>query len=56
MLAINKFILKVVMRGNGRRQRKPDSFWKFRISLEEGLEEALTELVLRGMESGGNNL
>lgn len=56
MLAIKKFILKAVMRGSGRRQRKPDSFWKFRISLEEGLEKVLTELVLRGMGSGGNNL
>lgn len=46
MLAIKKIILKVIMRGSDRRQRKTDSFLKFKISLEERLEQALTESVL----------
>lgn len=33
-----------------------DSFWKFKISLEEKLGKALTESVLRGAEDGRNNL
>lgn len=43
MLAI-KIILKVIVRGSERRQKKMDSFWKFKISLEERLEKALTRV------------
>lgn len=56
MLAIKKIILKVIVRGSDRGQKKMDSFWKFKISLEERLEKALTESVPRGIEDGGNNL
>lgn len=43
MMLIKKIILKVIMRGSDRRQSNPDSFWKFKISLEERLEKAFTE-------------
>lgn len=56
MLDIKKVILKVIMRGSDRRQMKMDSFWKFKISLEERLEKALTGSVLRGIEDGESNL
>lgn len=56
MLAIKKVILKVIVRGSDRRQKKMDSFWKFKISLEERLEKALTGSVLRGKEHGESNL
>lgn len=56
MLAIKKIILKAIVRGSDRRQKKMDSFWKFKISLEEKLEKVLSESVLRGIEDGGNNL
>lgn len=53
MLAIKKVILKVIMRRSDRRQRKMDSFWKFKISLEERLEKGS---LLRGIEDGESNL
>lgn len=56
MLDIKKVILKAIMRGSDRRQKKMDSFWKFKISLEERLEKALTGSVLRGIEDGEGNL
>lgn len=56
MLDIKKVILKVIMRGSNRRQKKMDSFWKFKISLEERLEKALTGSVLRGIEDEESNL
>jgi len=46
MLAIKKIILKVIVRGSDRRERKPNLFWKFKINLEERLEKASTESVL----------
>lgn len=46
----------MIMRGSDRRQKKMDSFWKFKISLKEGLEKALSGSVLRGIEDGESNL
>lgn len=56
MLDIKKVVLKVIVRGSDRRQKKMDSFWKLKISLEERLDKALAGSVLRGIEDGESNL
>lgn len=56
MLDIKKVVLKVIVRGSDRRQKKMDSFWKFKISLEERLDKALAGSVLRGIEDRESNL